>query len=52
MFDSINTFFASIGLAGVSKVLGAALVFVLCLVAIRVLMRLIETALDLSLIHI
>ena len=48
MFDSINAFFASLGLAGVSKVFGAAIVFVLCLLAIRVLMRLIETALDKS----
>ena len=48
MFNSINAFFASIGLAGISSLLGAALVFVLCLVAIRILMRLIETALDKS----
>lgn len=48
MFNSISTFFASIGLAGVSSVLGAALVFLVCVFAIRILMRLIDTALDKS----
>ena len=46
MFNSISTFFASIGLAGVSSVLGAAIVFLVCVFAIRILMRLINTALD------
>lgn len=48
MLNSIRSFFASLGIPFVSSVLCAAVVFLICVLAIRVLMRLIETALDKS----
>lgn len=48
MLKNFQDFFASRGIPVLSSVLCAAIVFLVCVFAIRVLMRLIETALDKS----